>query len=334
MRRGSSFRMADSVDCLPSNSQEPYVYELMVHLGQLTQTFVNIHSSIWQLQTIEVWPTRQIQLTWAVTVWNTLNLHCQGVKVKERQPWITELIWNLTLDNSRFWSLWVTVLTLSSSFSTTLEVIIEPTAAESNKPYVINVLPFSALTLSGTTLSNSKLFLLCSVVALFTNILDTARGIRLRVGSNMFNRIFCRNLQQRMVILRTITVLLSTTGLFWAVLLQMSVRQTSVAKSLKPSKSSPPTYALRQKYREFRIAWAPLLTLQYSPWLLSLLPWSLRVILRISLPPNCLCFVVFGLLLLMIMCLYTAHIPIRFMAVYNSFLIGRGWDLTSACKAF
>ena len=64
--------------------------------------------------------------------------------------------------------------TLSSSFSTTLEVIIEPTAAESNKPYVVSVLPFSAVTLSGTTLSISKLFLLCSVVALFTNILDTA----------------------------------------------------------------------------------------------------------------------------------------------------------------
>ena len=30
---------------------------------------------------------------------------------------------------------------------------------------------------------------------------------------------------------------------------------------------------------------------------------------------------------------YTAHISIRFMAVYNSFfLIGRAWDQTSACK--
>ena len=33
----------------------------------------------------------------------------------------------------------------------------------------------------------------------------------------------------------------------------------------------------------------------------------------------------------MVLYLYTAHIPIRFMAVYNSFQ-GRGWDRTSACK--
>ena len=62
-------------------------------------------------------------------------------------------------------------------------------------------------------------------------------------------RFFCRNMQQRVVILWTSTVFLSTTGLFWAVPLQMSVRQTSVAKRLKPRKSSPPTYALRKEHR-------------------------------------------------------------------------------------
>ena len=54
-----------------------------------------------------------------------------------------------------------------------LEVIIELTAAESNIPYVVSVLPFSAVTLSGTTLSNTKLLLLLSVIALFTDKLDT-----------------------------------------------------------------------------------------------------------------------------------------------------------------
>ena len=58
-----------------------------------------------------------------------------------------------------------------------LEVIIELTAAESNIPYVVCVLPFSAFALSGTTLSNTKLLLLFSVVRLIS------------VGSNIFNLI-------------------------------------------------------------------------------------------------------------------------------------------------
>ena len=48
IQRGSSFRMADSVDCLPSNSQEPY--ELEVRLGQLTQ---RLHSHQQQYLAIE-----------------------------------------------------------------------------------------------------------------------------------------------------------------------------------------------------------------------------------------------------------------------------------------
>lgn len=54
---------------------------------------------------------------------------------------LAERTWNLALNNSRFGSLWVTVLMLSfsgtpwsSSLSTMLEVIIELTAADSNIP--------------------------------------------------------------------------------------------------------------------------------------------------------------------------------------------------------
>ena len=54
-----------------------------------------------------------------------------------------------------------------------LEVIIELTAVESNIAYVVSVLPFSAVTPSATTLSNTKLLLLFYVVALFTDKLDT-----------------------------------------------------------------------------------------------------------------------------------------------------------------
>ena len=54
-----------------------------------------------------------------------------------------------------------------------LEAIIKLKAAESNIAYVVSGLPFSAVTLSGTTLSNTKLLLLYSVVALFTDKLDT-----------------------------------------------------------------------------------------------------------------------------------------------------------------
>ena len=58
-----------------------------------------------------------------------------------------------------------------------LEVIIELTTAESNIPYVISVLPLSAVTLSGATLSNTKLFLLFSVDSFFTYKLDTTEEL-------------------------------------------------------------------------------------------------------------------------------------------------------------
>ena len=55
-----------------------------------------------------------------------------------------------------------------------LEVIIELTAAESNMPYIVSILPFSAVALGGTTLSDTKLLRLFSVVASFNDKLGTA----------------------------------------------------------------------------------------------------------------------------------------------------------------
>ena len=165
-------------------------------------------------------------------------------------PWLAELICNLTSHNSRFWPLWVTVFMLtfsgtpwSCSLSVMLEVIIELAAATIRSKC-------SPIFSSHSKWNDFEQYkappvIFCRCIVHWQ--IGHYRGTLLRTAFDILNLVFCRNMQQRVVILWTATVFLSTTGLFWAVPLQMSVRQISVAKRLKPCKSSPLTYALRQE---------------------------------------------------------------------------------------
>ena len=154
-----------------------------------------------------------------------------------------------------------------------LEVIIELTAAESNIPYVVSVLPCSAFTLSGTTLSNTKL---CTVHWQIGHY----RGTLLRIAFTTLNIVFfveiCNSEWWSCGRAQSSSVQLVFSGQFlckWVWDRQRYQRALNFANCLRQRTPSD------RNTEHFETAWAPLQTLWCSPWLRlpPLLPCSLAV---------------------------------------------------------